>query len=438
MLHLRCRPATLLLLTVGACTRAAPAGGAADATPVADTAPASVTPAAARPSVAWRGDTVLLAGLTGDFHATTTPEFRGGREQFEMTLRAEGGLHVGIARYGAGRPGPGRYPLAPLNRADPGGRFYATLTTGGGRGDAAGDTVRAYVSVAGELVVTESSGERVAGSFRFTGAEYSARWRPAGRRGSGSPDRVEPGAPTVEVRGTFTAGRFRPEEMVACAGTGGPSVVVEVRDAEGRPAAIGTTIVIQEGEFRDSVPGTRAWDELRVGAGERRPGTYEVRLYKPGYQPAVLRGVRAPPTGNPRCNYAEPSDVRRVTLRPLPDAPPVRSVVVLPPSAGLGAPGIEVPMTAVVDAAPGVSRAVRWSSSDTTVATVTPDGIVRSRCRRTPGEATITATSVAEPRVRGQGRVSVSAATPMPGLHPPEAAAKLEACLESLRRAGRP
>lgn len=226
--------------------------------------------------------------------------------------------------------------------------------------------------------------------------------------------------------------------MVACAGTGGPSVVVEVRDEQGRPAGIGTTIVIQEGEFRDSVPGTQAWDGLRVGAGERRPGTYEVRLYKPGYHPAVLRGVRAPPTGDPRCSYAEPTDVRRVTLRPLPDAPRVRSVVVLPPSTALGAPGIDVPMTAVVDAAPGVSRAVRWSSSDTTAATVSPDGIVRSRCRRTPGEAVITASSVADPRVRGQGRVSVSAATPMPGLGPPEAAAKLDACLESLRRAGRP
>ncbi|HEV2734244.1 MAG TPA: Ig-like domain-containing protein, partial [Longimicrobiaceae bacterium] len=213
--------------------------------------------------------------------------------------------------------------------------------------------------------------------------------------------------------------------------------VVEVRDEAGRPAAAGTTIVIQEGEFRDSVPGTEAWDELQVGAGERRPGTYQVRLYRPGYHPVVLQGVRAPRTGNPRCNYAEPSDVRRVTLRLLPDAPPVRSVVVRPASTGLGIPGIEMPMTAEVDAAPGVSRAVRWSSSDTTVATVSAAGVVRSQCRRTPGEATITATSVADPRARGQGHVSVYAAAPMRGLDPP-AAAKLEACLESLRRAARP
>lgn len=323
MIPLRYGPAALLLLALAACTRASPPGGAADGAPAV-----SDTPAATQASIAWHGDTVVLAGLTGDFHATTTPEFRGGREQFEMTLRAEGGLHVGIARYGAGRPAPGRYPLAPLNRAEPGGRFYATLNTEGGRRGATGDTVRSYVSVAGELVVTESSPERVAGSFRFTGAEYGARWHPTGRRGSGAPDRVEPGAPTVEVRGTFSAGRFRPEEMVACAGTGGPSVVVEVRDEAGRPAASGTTIVIQEGEFRDSVPGTEAWDDLHVGAGERRPGTYQVRLYRPGYHPVVLHGVRAPRTGDPRCNYAEPSDVRRVTLRLLADAPPVRAVVV--------------------------------------------------------------------------------------------------------------
>lgn len=95
-------------------------------------------------------------------------------------------------------------------------------------------------------------------------------------------------------------------------------------------------------------------------------------------------------------------------------------------------------MTAEVDAAPGVSRAVRWSSSDTTVATVSADGVVRSQCRRTPGEATITATSVAAPRARGQAHVSVHAATPMPALGPPAAAAKLKACLESLRCAARP
>jgi hypothetical protein len=321
----------------------------------------------------------------------------------------------------------GRYSLGLLNRENPGGRFYAAYHT------TSGDTSRAYVSVEGELVITASSPERVAGRFRFRGAEYSASFPPAGRRGSGSPSSVAADAPTVEVVGTFTSTRLNEREMVACVGTGGPSVMVEVRDPQGHPAAFGTTIVIQEGAFRDSVDGTRRpMGPLHVGAGERRPGTYQVRLYKPGYKPVVLHNVRAP--GDERCKYAEPTDIRRVTLELLPNAPPVRSIIVMPPGMGLGIPGYETSMRAIVDAAPGVSQVVRRTSSDTTVATISPSGLLRSQCRRTPGEATITATSVADPRVRGTAPVTVYAMRPGDerGLAPPSARAKAEACLARL------
>ena len=97
-----------------------------------------------------------------------------------------------------------------------------------------------------------------------------------------------------------------------CVGTGGPSVMVEVRGLDGRPGAIGTTIVIQDGVFRDSVDGSHALSELHVGAGARRPGRYEVRLSKPGYEPVVLHDVMAP--GDEQCHYAEPTDVRKVRL----------------------------------------------------------------------------------------------------------------------------
>ena len=97
-----------------------------------------------------------------------------------------------------------------------------------------------------------------------------------------------------------------------CVGTGGPSVMVEVRDPNDRPGAIGTTIVIQDGAFKDSVDGSHAVSELHVGAGERRPGRYEVRLYKPGYKPVFLHNVMAP--GDEQCHYAEPTDVRKIRL----------------------------------------------------------------------------------------------------------------------------
>ncbi|MFL5614864.1 MAG: Ig domain-containing protein [Gemmatimonadaceae bacterium] len=194
--------------------------------------------------------------------------------------------------------------------------------------------------------------------------------------------------------------------MYACAGTGGPSVVVRVRDERGRPAAFGTTIVIQEGAYRDSVDGTHALSEVDVGAGERRPGTYEVRLYKPGYRPVVLHDVKAP--GDTLCHYAKPTDIRDVTLALLPNAPPVRSIIVSPPGMGFGLPNLTEQMHATVDADSGISTAVEWSSSDTTVATVSPSGLLRSQCRTTPGEAVITATSRVDRTVRGHASVSVS------------------------------
>lgn len=198
--------------------------------------------------------------------------------------------------------------------------------------------------------------------------------------------------------------------IYACVGTGGPSVLVRVRDQSGRPAAFGTTIVIEEGAYKDSVDGSRAFSDLAVGAGERRPGVYEVRLYKPGYRPVVLHDVRAP--GDSLCHYAEPTDIRDVTLALLPNARAVRSIVVSPPAMGFGLPNLTTQLRALVDADSGVSTAVEWSSSDTTVATISPTGLLRSHCRATPGAATITATSVADRNVHGHASVTVYRAPP--------------------------
>ena len=215
-----------------------------------------------------------------------------------------------------------------------------------------------------------------------------------------------------------------------CTGTGGPSVMVEVRDPKGRPAAIGTTIVIQDGAFKDSVDGTRPRSELHVGAGERRPGRYQVRLYKPGYRPVVLHDVMAP--GDEACQYAEPSDVRKVTLELSPDAPNVRSVIVLPPSMGFGLPNLEHQLRAVVDADSGVSTAVRWTSSDTTVATISAAGLLRTACRASTGNAVITATSRMNPRVQGRASVTVWR-TDVRGLRPEQLSPATRECVEKLR-----
>ena len=224
--------------------------------------------------------------------------------------------------------------------------------------------------------------------------------------------------------------------LVVCTGTGGPSVVIEVRGPDGQPAAFGATIVVRDGAFADTSDAARPWSELYLGAGERRPGTYDVRVTKPGYRPVTLRGVVARPTGDPRCGYSEPrGPQRRVRLRLRPGAPPVRSVVVVPDAIAFGLPYLEEPLRAIVDADPGVSQGVRWSSSDTTVATVSASGVLRSECRARHGEAVITAESVADPRVRAATEVSVGglrSEDDLRGVGPPEVADRARECLRRL------
>lgn len=229
-----------------------------------------------------------------------------------------------------------------------------------------------------------------------------------------------------------------PPETIGCVGTGGPSVVVTVRDRHGRPAATGASLVIEDGAFRDSVGPTAAWDGLMLGAGERRPGRYTLRVTKPGYHPVTLTGVVARPTGDPRCHYAEDTGRASVTLDLLPGAPVVRSVVVLPDAMGLdGIPGTEHDMAAIVDASPGHSRAVRWSSSDPTLLVVRPTSdstaVVVPQCRSTGGRVTVTATSVADPRMRGRGTVGVGPPNDDPRLGPTAINDLARACLARLR-----
>ena len=156
---------------------------------------------------------VVCLDLAGAFHATADRGPSGAeRMQFELALyaRTPSGApgkeyRVGIARYGAGQPAAGRYalePPEPLDRVDPGGRLYAVYLAGARH---PGDTTRGFVSVSGELVVTESSAQRLAGTFRFTGREYFAAWSPGGQRGSGTPAEPSADGGTVVVSGTFTA-----------------------------------------------------------------------------------------------------------------------------------------------------------------------------------------------------------------------------------------
>lgn len=368
-------------------------------------------------------DTVRLGTIRGEFIALapTDPQF--GRAQLELRLGPPDEPRVVIVRDDTARLAPGRYPLvAPVEtpfdsatvspvRADTAGGPYATYRV---PHRAEGDTARRYASADGELVVTHSTPGRVAGTLRFTGAEYWASW-PSGFRGSGRPSAPTPGGPRVVVVGGFAATPPDPGPVV-CAGTGGPPIAVEVRDAGGRPAALGATLVIEDGAFRDSGGSWSGADSLFLGAGNRRPGRYAMRVTKPGYSPAGLRDVIAEVWGDPRCGGGADAGLRppRVTLTRAPGAPHVPprvySVVVAPRSLSyFGRPGGTVLLRAQVDADPGLSRAVRWRTSAPAVAairaTTSSTATLVMPCRPGSGEALVTATSAADPRVRGVSRI---------------------------------
>lgn len=110
-----------------------------------------------------------------------------------------------FVRIGGGRPAPGRYALGPLTPSRPPGAMYATYLD---RATDRTDTTRAFVSLSGELTITQSDGGVVAGNFAFIAAEYSALWISQGRgasRGAGTPTDVTDDAPRVRVSGLVSA-----------------------------------------------------------------------------------------------------------------------------------------------------------------------------------------------------------------------------------------
>ena len=184
-----------------------------------------------------------------------------------------------------------------------------------------------------------------------------------------------------------------------------PAVTVQVRDAAGRPNAIGATVVARNRTGHlSSVKGYG--DSLHISAGEES-GTYDVEVTKPYHTSSVVRDVRPHQDG---CGVRDPADLQ-VTLTLLPGAPPVRQVVTAPHGYGFGWGGLTAQLTAYVEADAGVSRAVTWVSRDTSVARVTPQGVLTSRCRTSAGSTWVVASSVVDPTRRDSVGVAVYADT---------------------------
>lgn len=150
-----------------------------------------------------RGAEVIRYEGDGKFYSDSRQE-RGPRSSFTLTSDAErGSTREGLTIHGQNvtRPPVGRYELGLLDQSDFDAQgffaFYGRADPVQGEG---------YAAVSGELVVTESSPERFAGTVRMTARRYCYS-----KNFSGEPPRcampwLPPDtAPTVEVVGSFSA-----------------------------------------------------------------------------------------------------------------------------------------------------------------------------------------------------------------------------------------
>lgn len=109
--------------------------------------------------------------------------------------------------------------------------------------------------------------------------------------------------------------RFRLEGII-CTADLRPSVIVEVRDEDGAPAAIGATVTIRKPDLEASAEGSR--DPLRIQVfADNAGGVFEVRVEKPGHEEVVIEDLVVPAN---ECGVKE-APVVEVTIRQLPDTP---------------------------------------------------------------------------------------------------------------------
>ena len=183
------------------------------------------------------------------------------------------------------------------------------------------------------------------------------------------------------------------------------AIDVSIRNRAGRGEAIGA--VVTASTASGSVSG-RLGDTVHVFVGNG-PGPFQVHVSKPFYRDTTISNVVA---AGGTCGFGN-TIALPVTIGLAAGAPPMRSVALL--GAGfLATPGSQLHLVPYVDADPGVSTAVTWQISDTTLARVDAAGTVTAKCSVHGGADTVTATSVTDPTVRGQAPIGVGAAASCP------------------------
>lgn len=207
--------------------------------------------------------------------------------------------------------------------------------------------------------------------------------------------------------------------FMGCAGVGYSALHVTITDAQGNPQALGATVTIYDGTYRETDSTT--YDPLSVYTADDRGGRrYDIQVSKPHYADAWVRGVET--RGGGCVTGHEKTPVMRtvpVVLTLAPSAPQVRSVHLLPPRILLDrAPYPSVgTFTPYVDANAGTSRAIRWRITGDTGSVILDHatGTFQYRCLAQSGYIKVSAISVADSSVVGTAELAVQGHPAAPG-----------------------
>lgn len=181
-----------------------------------------------------------------------------------------------------------------------------------------------------------------------------------------------------------------------------PGIDLSLRDRNGHGLALGSTVTTTG---TGGVGPVHNQDTVNVLVFNTS-GTFTVNVSEPFYRDTSIANIVVT---SDACGRVVTRKLG-ATLELVPNAPAFRSVNIVG-ALFLDQPGAKDTLHAYFDADPQVSRAVSWRISDTTIASLTQDGILTDKCTLDGGTETVTVVPAADTTRQTSVRLSVSPRT---------------------------
>jgi hypothetical protein len=194
-----------------------------------------------------------------------------------------------------------------------------------------------------------------------------------------------------------------------CSGLGYYALNVTIKDSAGTPQALGALVTLYDGTYQET--DSTSADPVAVSAADERGGhTYDIKVTKPWYVDTWVRNVH---TAGGGCvtNAGDVTITVPVTLHLAPNAPPVRSLHLVPFRLLLDRSPYRDTATFApyLDADAGVSHDLGWRVTGDTGSVVfaSANGGLTYRCLSLSGYLTVTAFARADSSVHASAEVAV-------------------------------